>query len=66
MVNVKRGHKLCKECEKVYLKKCNTLKCKYTIKNYKDATKYNKQKIIKHLKENKIEFHMCRILQSNS
>ena len=35
MINVKRGHKLCKDCEKGYLKKCITPKCKYTIKNYK-------------------------------
>ena len=28
MINVKRGHKLCKDCEKDYLKKCNTPKCK--------------------------------------
>ena len=41
--------------------KCNTPKCKYTIKNYKNATKYTKQKIIKYLKENNIEFYMCRI-----
>ena len=61
MVNVKRNHKLCQECEKGYLKKCNTPKCKYTIKNYKDVTKYIKQKIIKYLKENEIEFYMCRI-----
>ena len=61
MVNVKRGHKLCKECEKGYLKKCNTPKCRYTIKNYKDATRYTKQKIVKYLKENNIEFYMCRI-----
>ena len=32
MVNVKRNHKLCENCEKGYLKKCNTPKCKYTIK----------------------------------
>ena len=63
MVNVERGHKLCKDCENGYLKKCNTLKCKYTIKNYKNATKYTKQKIIKYLKENKIEFYMCRICE---
>ena len=44
-----------------YLKKCNTPKCKYTIKNYKNSTKYTKQKIIKYLKENNIEFYMCRI-----
>ena len=61
MVNVKRNHKLCQNCEKGYLKQCNTPKCKYTIKNYKDATKYTKQKIIKYLKENNIEFYMCRI-----
>ena len=61
MVNVKRGHKLCQDCEKGYLNKCNTPKCKYTIKNYKNATKYMKLKIIKYLKENNIEFYMCRI-----
>ena len=61
MVNVKRNHKLCKDYENEYLKKCNTPKCKYTIKNYKDATRYTKQKIIKYLKENNIEFYMCRI-----
>ena len=61
MVNVKRGHKLCQDCEKGYLKKCNTPKCKYTIKNYKNGTRYMKQKIIKYLKENNIEFYMCRI-----
>ena len=61
MVNVKRGHKLCQDCEKGYLKKCNTPKCKYTIKNYKNATKYMKLKIIKYLKKNNIEFYMCRI-----
>ena len=58
MVNVKRGHKLCQECENGYLKKCNTPKCKYTIENYKDATRYTKQKIIKYLKENSIEFYV--------
>ena len=61
MVNVKRNHKLCKDCEKGYLKKYNTPRCKYTIKNYKDATQYTKQKIIKYLKENEIVFYMCRI-----
>ena len=61
MVNVKRNHKLCKDCEKGYLKKCNTPKCKYTIKNYKDGTRYMKLKIIKYLKENNIGFYMCRI-----
>ena len=61
MVNVKRNHKLCKDCENGYLKKCNTPKCKYTIENYKDPTRYTKQKIKRYLKENNIEFYMCRI-----
>ena len=61
MVNVKRGHKLCKDCETGYLNKCNTPKCKYTIKNYKNSTRYMKLKIIKYLKENYIAFYMCRI-----
>ena len=60
-VNTKRGHKLCDDCNNGYLKKCNTPKCKYKIKNYKNATKYTKQKIIKYLKDNNIEFYMCRI-----
>ena len=46
MVNVKRNHKLYIDCQKSYLKKCNTPKFKYTIKNYKNATKYMKLKII--------------------
>ena len=61
MINVKRNHKLCIDCEKGYLKKCNTPKCKYTIKNYKNSSKYMKFKIIEYLKENDIEFYMCRI-----
>ena len=61
MINVKRGHKLCKDCKKGYKIKCNTPSCKYTIKNYKNGTKYMKQKIIKYLKENNIDFFMCRI-----
>ena len=61
MVNVKRGHKLCQDCETGYLNKCNTPRCKYTIKNYKNGTRYMKLKIIKYLKENNIEFYMCRI-----
>ena len=61
MVNVKKNHKLCQDCETGYLNKCNTPKCKYTIKNYKNGTRYMKQKIIKYLKENNIEFYMCRI-----
>ena len=61
MVNVKRNHKLCKDCQKGYLNQCNTPKCKYTIKNYKNGTRYMKQKIINYLEENNIEFYMCRI-----
>ena len=58
MVNVKRGHNLCKDCDNGYKNKCNTPKCKYTIKNHKNATRYKKQKIIKYLKENEIEFYV--------
>ena len=36
-------------------------KCKYTIDNYKSASKYMKLKTIDYLKENKIEFYLCRI-----
>ena len=61
MVNVKRGHKLCQKCVNGYKIKCNTPKCKYTIKNFKDGTRYMKLKIINYLKENNIEFYMCRI-----
>ena len=61
IVNVKRGHELCKECQKGYLRKCNTPKCKYTIKNYQNASRYTKQKIIEYLKENNIKFYMCKI-----
>ena len=61
MVNTKRNHKLCQECNNGYKLKCNTPKCKYTIQNYINSTRYNKQKIIKFLKENNIEFYMCRI-----
>ena len=61
MINVKRKHKLCINCETGYLNKCNTQKCKYTIKNYENSSKYMKLKIIKYLKENYIEFYMCRI-----
>ena len=31
------------------------------MKNYKNGTRYMKLKIIKYLKENNIEFYMCRI-----
>ena len=61
MVNVKRGYKLCKKCKQGYKNKCNTSSCKYTIKNYENSSKYMKFKIIKYLKENYIEFYMCRI-----
>ena len=61
MVNVKRGHKLCQDCKKGYKNKCNTPSCKYTIKNYENSSKYMKLKIIKYLKDNFIEFYMCRI-----
>ena len=61
MVNVKRNHKLCQECDNGYKIKCNAPKCKYTIQNYKNGTRYMKQKIMKYLKENNIEFYMCRI-----
>ena len=44
MVNTKRGHKLCLKCKSSYKKKCTTPKCKYTIDNYKSASKYMKLK----------------------
>ena len=61
MINVKRGHKLCQDCKIGYKNKCNTPSCKYTIKNYENSSKYMKLKIIKYLKDNFIEFYMCRI-----
>ena len=61
MINTRQNYKLCKVCEKGYLNKCNTPSCKYTIKNYKNSSKYMKLKIVKYLKENNIEFYMCRI-----
>ena len=61
MNNVKRGHKLCQDCKKGYKNKCNTSSCKYSIKNYENSSKYMKLKIIKYLKDNFIEFYMCRI-----
>ena len=61
MVNVKRNHKLCQDCKKGYLKKCNKPKCKYTIKNHENATRYTKQKIIKYLKENSINFYVSNL-----
>ena len=35
--------------------------CKYTIENYKNQTKYMKLKTIEYLKENNIEFYLCKI-----
>ena len=61
MVNTKRNHKLCENCKKGYKNKCQTPKGKYTINNYRNATRYMKLKIIKFLKENDIDFYMCRI-----
>ena len=61
MINVKRGHKLCLNCKSSYKTKCTTPKCKYTIDKYKTASKYMKLKTIDYLKENKIEFYLCRI-----
>ena len=44
MVNVKRGHKLCLKCKSSYKTKYNSPKCKYTIENYKSASKCMKNK----------------------
>ena len=63
MVNVKRGHKLCLKCKSSYKTKCTSPKCKYTIKKYETASKYMKLKTIDYLKENKMEFYLCRICQ---
>ena len=63
MVNVKRGHKLCLKCKSSYKSKCTSPKCKYTIEKYKTASKYMKLKTIDYLKENKMEFYLCRICQ---
>ena len=61
MVNVKSGHKLCLKCKSSYKTKCTPPKCKYTIENYKSASKYMKLKTIDYLKENKMELYLCRI-----
>ena len=61
MINTRHNYKLCKKCNRGYLNKCNTPSCKYTIENYQGASKYMKKTIIKYLKENNIEFYMCRI-----
>ena len=63
MVNTKRGHKLCLKCKSSYKTKCTSPKCKYTIDNYKSASKYMKLKTIDYLKESKMEFYLCRICQ---
>ena len=60
MVNVKRGHKLCVKCKSSYKTKCVSPKCKYTIKKYKTASEYMKLKTIDYLKENKIDFYLCK------
>ena len=61
MVNVKNGHKLCSNCKLSYKNKCTTPQCKYTIENYKTQSKYMKLKTIDYLKENSIEFYLCKI-----
>ena len=63
MINVKRGHKLCLNCKSSYKTKCVSKQCKYNVKNYKTHSKYMKLKTIDYLKENKIEFYLCRIWQ---
>ena len=63
MVNTKRGHKLCQNCKSSYKSKCTSPKCKYTIDNYKSASKYMKLKTIDYLRETKQEFYSCRICQ---
>ena len=59
MVNVKRG--LCQNFKFLYKTKCTSPQCKYTIENYKTQSKYMKLKTIDYLKENKIEFYLCKI-----
>ena len=61
MVNTKRGHKLCEKCKSSYKTKCTSPKCKYTIDKYRTSSKYMKLKTIDYLKENKMEFYLCRI-----
>ena len=63
MINVKRGHKLCLKCKSSYKTRCVSKQCKYTIKKYRSASKYMKLKTIDYLKENKMEFYLCRICQ---
>ena len=61
MINFKRNHKLCPNCKSTYKTKYTSPKCKYTIQNYKTQSKYMKLKTIDYLKENKIEFYLCKI-----
>ena len=61
MVNTKRDHKLCLNCKSSYKTKCTLQKCKYNIDKYKTASKYMKLRNIDYLKENKMEFYLCRI-----
>ena len=61
MVNVKRGHILCLKCKSSYKTKCTSKQCKYTIENYRSASKYMKIKTKNYLKENKMEFYLCKI-----
>ena len=61
MVNVKRGHKLCLKCKSSYKTKCVSPKCKHTIEKYRSASKCMKLKTIDYLKENNMEFYLCRI-----
>ena len=63
MVNIKRGYKLCLKCKESYKTKCTSPQCKYTIKNYKTQSKYMKLKTIEYLKENEIEFYLCKICE---
>ena len=64
MVNVKRGHKLCKNCKSSYKTKCTSPQCKYTIENYPTQSKYMKLKTIDYLKETKKEFYLCRLCEN--
>ena len=61
MVNTKRNQKLCFKCKSSYKTKCVSKQCKYTIAKYRSASKYMKLKTIDYLKENKMEFYLCRI-----
>ena len=61
MVNVKRGHKLCLNCESSFKNECTSPKCKYIIEKYETVSKYMKLKTIDYLKENKMEFYLCRL-----